>query len=213
MEQAQFSAMAGRVVAALPDVEPVVPGWWTVVGAFTPVVALAAAVVAAVVGYRNLRQQQAAVAAQVAAHEQTLAQKTAADARSEWWRRTEWALEAAASANPALYAYGTGMLGLLATSTLADDADKELLDAVWRNSSTGLRDADIERLLLAADAPPGLAAGAEGPVGSGQLLETLRREILAARLKVTLDDQLRRGTSQTVKHLAEMTLPPIPVLP
>lgn len=213
MEQAQFSAMAGMVVAALPDVEPVVPGWWTVVGAFTPVVALAAAVVAAVVGYRNLRQQQAALAAQVGAHEQTLAQKTAADARSEWWRRTEWALEAAASANPAMYAYGIGMLGLLATSTLADDADKELLDAVWRNSSTGLRDADIQRLLLAASARPGLAEGAEGPVGSGQLLETLRREILAARLKVTLDGQLRRGTSQTVKHLAEMPLPPIPGLP
>lgn len=42
-----------------------------------------------------------------------------------------------------------------------------------------------------------------------QVFKKLRREILAARLKVTLDEQLNRETSPTVKRLSEMKLPPI----
>lgn len=206
MDTVHFAAAAAGAMAAAEAAGD--PGWWTIVGAFTPVAALAAAVVAAVVGFRNWRQQQAALAAQVAAHESTLAQRTEADARSEWWRRTEWALAATASANPAMYAYGTGMLGLLATSTLADDADKELLDAVWKNSATGLRDADIERLVLEAKGQPGIAVAPDEP-RSGHFSDALRREILAARLKVTLDGQLTRPTSNAVRRLAEMALPPI----
>lgn len=41
-----------------------------------------------------------------------------------------------------------------------------------------------------------------------QLLRTLRREIPAARLKVTLDEQLNRKTSPAVRRLAAMELPP-----
>lgn len=40
-----------------------------------------------------------------------------------------------------------------------------------------------------------------------QLFDRLFREILAARLKVTLDEQLNRETSDTVKALAGMKLP------
>lgn len=46
------------------------------------------------------------------------------------------------------------------------------------------------------------------PATKEQLFATLRREILAARLKVTLDEQLHRETSPTVKRLAGMKLPP-----
>lgn len=46
------------------------------------------------------------------------------------------------------------------------------------------------------------------PRRKDQVFDTLRREILAARLKVTLDEQLRRPTSPTVKRLAGMKLPP-----
>ncbi len=41
-----------------------------------------------------------------------------------------------------------------------------------------------------------------------QVFKKLRREILAARLKVTLDQQLNRETSPSVKRLSEMKLPP-----
>lgn len=40
-----------------------------------------------------------------------------------------------------------------------------------------------------------------------QLSDRLRREILAARLKVTLDEQLNRETSDIVNALASMKLP------
>lgn len=47
------------------------------------------------------------------------------------------------------------------------------------------------------------------PTRKEQVFDTLRREILAARLKVTLDEQLNRPTSVTVKRLAMMKLPPM----
>ena len=47
------------------------------------------------------------------------------------------------------------------------------------------------------------------PDRKDQVFDTLRREILAARLKVTLDEQLKRETSPTVKRLSQMKLPPI----
>ena len=47
------------------------------------------------------------------------------------------------------------------------------------------------------------------PAYKDLLLDTLRREILAARLKVTLDKKLGEKTSETVKRLANMTLPPL----
>lgn len=46
------------------------------------------------------------------------------------------------------------------------------------------------------------------PTNKEQVFATLRREILAARLKVTLDEQLGRETSQTVIRLSKMKLPP-----
>jgi aromatic ring-cleaving dioxygenase len=47
------------------------------------------------------------------------------------------------------------------------------------------------------------------PTNRAQVFATLRREILAARLKVTLDEQLHRPTSPKVKLLAQMKLPPL----
>lgn len=47
------------------------------------------------------------------------------------------------------------------------------------------------------------------PACKDQVFDTLRREILAARLKGTLDEQLNRETSPTVKRLARMKLPPL----
>lgn len=47
------------------------------------------------------------------------------------------------------------------------------------------------------------------PAHKDQVFAILRREILAARLKVTLDEQLNRETSSIVKRLANMKLPPL----
>jgi hypothetical protein len=45
--------------------------------------------------------------------------------------------------------------------------------------------------------------------GKGYVLNVLRREILAARLKVTLDEELGRPTSDKAKRLAAMDVPRI----
>lgn len=47
------------------------------------------------------------------------------------------------------------------------------------------------------------------PKDRDEVFDTLRREILAARVKVTLDKELKRPTSETVKRLAGMKLPPV----
>lgn len=47
------------------------------------------------------------------------------------------------------------------------------------------------------------------PSNKKRVFESLCREILAARLKVTLDEQLGRETSPMVKRLSRMKLPPI----
>lgn len=47
------------------------------------------------------------------------------------------------------------------------------------------------------------------PAHKDEVFDTLRREILAARLRVTLDEQLNRETPVEVKKLSRMKLPPI----
>jgi hypothetical protein len=56
--------------------------------------------------------------------------------------------------------------------------------------------------------PPPIARPYD-PTKEGRLFATLRREILAAQLKITLDEQMGRQASPKVKRLAKMKLPPI----
>ncbi|WP_049830951.1 hypothetical protein [Arthrobacter sp. RIT-PI-e] len=60
-----------------------------------------------------------------------LAQRHAADDRSEWWRRTQWALDAAFSDDVARRKAGIGALRILAESNLATAEELAVLDAVW----------------------------------------------------------------------------------
>ncbi|GAA5230092.1 hypothetical protein [Arthrobacter cryoconiti] len=147
MDDKQIQEIADRVIGALQALAPRDPSIWADFAALTPIAALVAAIVAAVVGYRNLKQQQRALAAQISTHESTLKQKSESDAKSEWWRRTQWSLDATTSVNTTMYGYGTGVLVLMAKSKLADPEDKELLDAVWQATSTEMQDEDIERLI------------------------------------------------------------------
>jgi hypothetical protein len=95
--------------AVAPD-----PHWWEIVAALAPVGTLAAAVVAAIVGLRTLRQ------------------RSYSDRRAEFWRRAEWALEASVSQDAQLAVMGTMVLASLAKSDLiASDEELELLDSVW----------------------------------------------------------------------------------
>lgn len=155
-------------------------------------------------------------------------------ANSEWWTRTQWALEATLSENEMMNGYGLKMLRELAKSETAAPEEMELLDAVWQESCTRMVDDAIDQLFEAAKElkilsepqkaqPRGadMDAGAElirdaaeaprkryGPDGRDRVLSILRREILAARLKVTLDRELRRPTSPQVMKLSLLEPPP-----
>lgn len=91
----------------------------------------------------------------------TIIQKKKADARSEWWRRTQWALDATISEDPRMYGYGAAMLRLLAKSKLADKHDKPVIDALWQGTSTAMSDESIEQLIADAKNIPEPTVGEE----------------------------------------------------
>ncbi|VXC34118.1 hypothetical protein [Arthrobacter sp. 8AJ] len=138
MTEEQIQDIANRVIAALEQLAPSDPGFR--LADASPIAVLIAAVVALLIGLATVKQ------------------KREADARSEWWKRTQWALEASASKDPKMYAYGTGMLDLLAQSELAGPKDKELLDAVWETGDTGMKDEDIAQLIKEASEQDDLSA-------------------------------------------------------
>ena len=121
--------------AALPMLAPAAaeaatPQWWEIVAALAPVGTLAAALVAAVVGLGTIRQ------------------RSYSDRRAEFWRRTEWALEASVSQDPQLAAMGTMVLASLAKSDLiASDEELQLLDAVWIDPIAEAEEAGLDEEL------------------------------------------------------------------
>lgn len=133
---------------------------------------------------------------------------------NEWWTRVQWALEATTSGSERKYSYGVSLLIVLAKSKAAGPREKAILDAVWRSSATRMEDSDILQLVKnlhfggwrimdnADDIRDSSAAHQ-----NGDTLRILRREILAARLKVVLDEQLNRESSALVRQLADMSLP------
>lgn len=62
---------------------------------------------------------------------------------------------------------------------------------------------------IMAGGDPNIYSGAPDPGRGPWVFRTVRREILAARLKVILDEQLDRYTSPMVQYLAQMGLPAI----
>ncbi|MHA7143442.1 hypothetical protein ACX80U_01865 [Arthrobacter sp. TmT3-37] len=106
------------------DVASDVPQWWEIVGALAPLAVLLAAVLAAVTAFAALRQRSTADRA-------ALEQKRRADDRAEWWRRTQWAIDAATSLDPIRQEAGVEALLQLSYSDLATEEDRLILDAIW----------------------------------------------------------------------------------
>ncbi|MDN3935688.1 hypothetical protein QWJ39_05110 [Arthrobacter sp. YD4] len=168
-------------------------------------IALSAVIIgAAVLLLLKLRRQKRALLGNAATHTDSLARRREADARAEWIRRTQWALGAAASSNDTRHFYGITILEALARSDLTGPEDKSILDTVWAASYTKMHDDEIRRLIAEYEAFKEFDHERQDEV-----FATLRREILAARLKVALDGQLGRETSPTVISLGAMKLPPL----
>ena len=237
MDEQQIDEIADRVVEALNGLAPREPEWWEIVAAFGSYAVLAAAIVALVIGSRTLRQQGEDLRSREAGAREALVQRQEADERAEWWRRAQWALEAASGANETLADAGVSMLKILAVSELARPEDKELLAAAWRTgaaaglseemvsayleevrSTAGVRPGDPAEFAVWAGAaaavlPAALGrAGGETDTDRTRRLTRLRREISLAQLRVVLDQELGRKTPDAVIALSRIPLPPLSVL-
>ncbi|CAI3800414.1 hypothetical protein [Pseudarthrobacter sp. MM222] len=173
MTPSPFPAPAASVQAA----------WWEVLAALGPLAVVVAAVIGAAISWRTLRQRTIADA-------NALLQKSDADDRSEWWKRTQWALDHALRDDQHSKSLGLATLAVLAQSGLARDEELELLDLAWQS----VEDAGRNR----AYAPSARPAS-----GAGEQAADRRLQVAAARLRVALDGRLGRGTPPEAAALAK----------
>ncbi|MFF2030866.1 hypothetical protein [Arthrobacter sp. NPDC058192] len=173
--------------------------WWQVVGALGPLAILLSGLVAALISFLVLRQRTNADALE-------LIQKTRADSRAEWWRRTQWALDRALDQNDDTKALGLGALAVLAQSELASAEELELLDIAWKAVNGEKPDngekphADLDR----AVAPERSEAAAPGRTSRPPSAASEQRvRVAAARLRVVLDGRLGRLTPAKTKALSK----------
>jgi hypothetical protein len=137
--------------------------WWQIVAALGPLAVLLGALVAGVIGWGTLRQ------------------KAVADNRAEWWKRTQWALDAVHSGDKKRGTVGLKVLKVLAESELAGKGELAVLEAAWEKPlsdaehSLAVHTAAVERAGEAAAAgtrqvltsPPETRAGVDGEPGPG----------------------------------------------
>ncbi|MGX9900904.1 hypothetical protein ACW0JT_15410 [Arthrobacter sp. SA17] len=171
--------------AASTDIaQPASAQWWEIMAALGPLAILLAAVAAAVVGLLTLHQKAQADAF-------ALAQKSDADSRSEWWRRTQWAMDRALDNEADVKALGLSALSVLSQSELAREEELRLLDVAWK--SVIEKDEDVE---VRPSRPN--AAKSASPGASDQ-----RVRAAAAKLRIILDGRLGRSPAKPIEDLAE----------
>jgi hypothetical protein len=107
--------------------------WWQIVAALGPLAVLLGALIA----WFTLRQRSKS-------DREALQQKTDADSRAEWWRRTQWALDHALDPDKNTKALGLAALAVLTRSELASKEELELLDIAWQ-AVNGTADTDDEQ--------------------------------------------------------------------
>ena len=187
--------------------------------ALGPLAVLLTGLAAALISFLVLRQRTQADALE-------LVQKTNADSRAEWWRRTQWAVDRALDDDANTKALGLAALAVLARSELASTEELELLDIAWRTVNGEVFDADFDGVVDAADGPDDNeitgrrrrreaqtmstdtperknAAASRSTPGQPSTASEHRVEVAAAKLRVALDERLGRPTPAKTKALAK----------
>lgn len=163
------------------------PAMLTAIGSMGTV---AAAVVAAAVGLRTLRQ------------------RARADERDQWWRRVEWALARILdSRNQGDVAAGLSMLEVLLSDPETDAQDARMLEAAWAPLLDTVgergRTEHAQRFRISG----GLAmAEAQGvaPEHADRVMKVSRAEVAAARLRIATDAKQGKTTPDWVRRLAKV---------
>ena len=156
--------------------------WWQVLAALGPLAVLLAALIGAVISLHTLRQRAGADTA-------ALAQKREADNRSEWWNRTQWALDSSLSADPRRAELGLGVLAVLAESGLASPEELEIITVAWEDPLARAPGGT-------ALAPEAIRAGREAVAGDRRV------QTAAAKLRLVTDRRLGRASPDWVRDLA-----------
>ncbi|HEX9086209.1 MAG TPA: hypothetical protein VF867_01625 [Arthrobacter sp.] len=141
--------------------------WWQIFAALSPLAVLIAGAAGAFMAWRTLRQ------------------KSVADNRSEWWKRTQWALDAVYSGDPKRGKVGLKVLQVLGESELAGDGELAVLEAAWEKP---LENAEKRLKLVAAAPGPGDKVARYGSSPASSALAEVAR---AAAL--TLDEAAGQG--------------------
>ncbi len=152
--------------------------WWQVLAALSPLAILIAGVAAAVVGLLTLRQ------------------RSRADARAQWWSRTQWALDSALSHDRKQAEMGLRVMKVLAASELARSEEIEILTVAWEGPLDSAGRTFGPRA-SERPSPAELPAAAEDD-GSGERAV----QIAAAQLRLVTDRRLEKATPDWVKSLA-----------
>lgn len=155
--------------------------WLVLVATIGPLVAAVAAIGALFVGIQTVRQ------------------RTAADAQTQWWARVQWAVGLAFEDDERRRTVGLEALALLATSPLAGPDDAAFLaglsfDVLESVQERGAGD-DVTFVPVDDD-------GFVRPSDARPVLEVSRSEVAAARLRVVTDRGRGRTTPAWVARLA-----------
>ncbi|KQN95086.1 hypothetical protein [Arthrobacter sp. Leaf69] len=145
--------------------------WWQILAALGPLAVLFGAGIAGFIGWNTLKQ------------------KSVADNRAEWWKRTQWALDAVYSGDTKRGTVGLKVLCVLGESELAGSGELAVLEAAWEEPLNA-----AERQL----AVEGRTARAPGAVDKDERA----MEVAAARLRLLTDQRLGKPTPEWVTTLA-----------
>lgn len=143
MTDEELREFMDRLIRALEDLSSTSMSGWEIAAVLIPSGAILAALFAAGVAWMTLRHNRKQ-------DEKDLAHRQRADDRSEWWTRTQWALDRWNSENLDPSSGGALLLAALIKSKLADQEDKDLLRTAWKAGQGELTDTDVEVFELGA---------------------------------------------------------------
>jgi len=169
------------VIATVLDAAVSDEPWLLIVATLGPLVAAVGAIGALIIGIQTVRQ------------------RTAADAQTQWWARVQWAAGLALEADESKRSVGFDALALLASSPLAGPDDAAFLaglsfDVLGEVRDRGVVD-DVD--FVPVDDEPFVRTSDARPV-----VEVTRSEVSAAKLRVVADRGRGRATPPWIARLA-----------